>query len=233
MAWFEITNAHKGPQQSNSGTMNITTHVFVDFENVNDIDLGLIEGKPMHVTMMIGKNQKKLDLSLVRQIHRLSAQVELIEVGATGRNALDMTLAFYLGKAVQKFSGSHFYIVSGDHDYDALVSHLKALQHHVARCATFANLPGLPKPKKPVSKPTATAQSKPAPKVDRAAKLLERFKSTTNPSRPSTKSALSAHIKTALGKESTDGKIESLIKTLIDEKILQIDAKDKVLYAAK
>jgi len=74
--------------------------VFVDFENVPEVDLGLVEGKPVHVTILIGKNQKKIDLPLVQQIRRLAAQVELVEVGASGRNALDLTLAYYLGQAV-------------------------------------------------------------------------------------------------------------------------------------
>eukprot|EP01031_Cornospumella_fuschlensis_P013228 gene13228-biopygen11165 len=68
--------------------------VFVDFENVPALDLSAIEGKSARVTLLIGKNQKKLDLDLVRQIHRLAPQVDLVEVGASGHNALDLTLAF-------------------------------------------------------------------------------------------------------------------------------------------
>jgi hypothetical protein len=212
--------------------MNYTTHVFVDFENVSDIDLGLIDGKPVHVTLMIGKNQKKLNLSLVQQIHRLSAQVKLVEVGATGRNALDMTLAYYLGQAVQKFPTHQFHIVSGDKDYDALLAHLKTQQHKVTRCPHFDTVPGLPKTKKPVAKPAATSAAKPSPKADREAIVLERFISPTNTNKPSKKSALSSHLKTSLGKTATDAMVEELIRKLIDKKILQIDEHGKVLYGA-
>ncbi|MES1168419.1 MAG: hypothetical protein ABUL61_04545, partial [Oleiharenicola lentus] len=66
-----------------------TYFVFVDFENVPTADLGLVEGKPVHVTFLIGKKQTWLDLTLVKQIHRLATQVELVEVGASGHNALD------------------------------------------------------------------------------------------------------------------------------------------------
>jgi hypothetical protein len=66
--------------------------VFVDFENVHEVDLGLVEGKPVQVTLLIGKNQKKIDLALVQQIRRLAAQVALVEVGASGRNALDSAI---------------------------------------------------------------------------------------------------------------------------------------------
>ena len=47
-------------------TPALTHFVFVDLENVPVIDLGLVEGKPVHVTLMIGKNQKKMDLPLPR-----------------------------------------------------------------------------------------------------------------------------------------------------------------------
>ena len=94
----------------------LTHYVFVDFENVPEVNLGLIEGKPVQVTLLIGKNQKKLDLALVQQIRRLASQVELIEVGASGHNALDLPLAYYLGQAVQRCPDAHFHIVSKDKD---------------------------------------------------------------------------------------------------------------------
>ena len=117
--------------------------VFVDFENVPDVDLGLVEGKPVHVTLLIGKNQKKLDLTLVRQIHRLASQVELVEVGATGRNALDLTLAFYLGQSVHQRSSAQFHIVSKDQDFDPMIGHLVGRTVKVARCEAFHLLAGV------------------------------------------------------------------------------------------
>src|SRR4051812_27262518 len=76
-------------------------HVFVDFENVPSVDLSLIRGRPVDVTLLIGEKQRRLDLDLVRQIHEHATQVSLVEVGASGRNALDLVLAWHLGHAAE------------------------------------------------------------------------------------------------------------------------------------
>ncbi|MBI2498594.1 MAG: hypothetical protein HYV75_11965 [Opitutae bacterium] len=72
---------------------SFTHFVFVDFENVPSIDLALVAGKPVHVTLLIGKNQTKRETSLSVQLHAHAGQVAPIEVGASGRNALDMVLS--------------------------------------------------------------------------------------------------------------------------------------------
>lgn len=198
--------------------------VFVDFENVPKIDLGAVEGKAVHVTLLIGLNQKKLDLALVRQIHRLAAQVELVEVGASGRNALDLTLACYLGQAVQRTPAAQFCIVSKDKDFEPMIGHLQGQDVKVDRYDSFAALPFLPQPKKKA----ATVPVKPT--EDRRTKLIARLSNPHSPNRPSRRKALLAHLKNALGKESSDAKAEEFLRELIAGKILAIDAKDKVGY---
>jgi hypothetical protein len=212
---------------------SLTHRVFVDFENVSAINLSPIANRPVHVALLIGKNQTKLDLELVRQIHKLAQQVELIEVGAAGRNALDMTLACYLGRAVQQAPGDHFHIISGDKDYDPMVNHLRSVGTSVSRHSTFAALPFLPKPAKAAAAPKKSSPPAPAkPRIDRRPKLIARLSDAANHNRPSTRQALTAHIKTALGKESSEAGVAETIKQLCDRHILTIDAKDKVSYAA-
>ena len=180
--------------------------VFVDFENVPDVDLTLVENRSVHVTLLIGKHQKKLDLALVRQIHRLAGQVELVEVGATGRNALDLTLAFYLGQSVQQRRTAEFHIVSKDF---------------------------LPRPKPVASaKPAGVAAKASAtpkkPAEDRRAKVLARLRNPSSRNRPATESALRAHLKTALGKESSDDKVEDVLKQLRSDQGFKIEPDGKI-----
>ena len=40
-------------------------HVFVDFENVHQIDLSIIGAKSVYFTLLIGARQKKVDAELV------------------------------------------------------------------------------------------------------------------------------------------------------------------------
>ncbi len=208
--------------------------VFVDFENVPDVDLGLVEGKPVHVTLLIGKNQKKLDLALVRKIHRLASQVELVEVGASGHNALDLTLAFYLGQSFHQWPTAEFHIVSKDQDFEPMISHLTHRGLKVARCDAFHLLPFLPQ-----SKPTAPARSAASakaasankkPVVDKQTKVIARLKNPAAPNRPSTEKALRAHIETALGKESSPVMVEEVFAKLRHDHALTIEPGGKIIW---
>lgn len=220
----------------------IAHFVFVDFENVPDVDLGGVEGKPVHVTLLIGKNQGKIDFALVDQIHRLSAQVELVKVGASGRNALDLTLACYLGQEVQQNPGAEFYIVSKDRDFEPMIDHLRGKNIKVTRHDSFATLPFLPKPKKhsPVKVAAPVKTSAPGKAVasvqatsgdERFEKLVTRLKNNSAP-RPKKKSSLLAHINTVFGGKLNEMEQNQKLAELVRRGVLSIDAKDKVTYAA-
>ena len=202
-----------------------THFVFVDFENVPNVDLALVSGKPVHVTLLIGKNQTKLGIGLVQQIRRLAAQVELLEVGASGHNALDLTLAYYLGQAVQRAPNAQFCVVSKDKDFEPLLGHLCGNNVKVGRYESFEALPFHPPAKK-----AAVVAAKPPP--DRRAKVISRLMNPATANRPITKKGLLARIKTDLGKESSDAKVEDIFRELVERKRLTIDAKDKVRYNA-
>jgi PIN domain len=204
-------------------------YVFVDFENVPSVDLSAINGHPVHVTLLIGKNQKKLDTSFSLQLHRYSGQIHPIEVGAAGHNALDLTLAYYLGLAVQRAPGAQFCIVSKDKDFEPMIGHLSGQGINVARYGDFHLLPFL-RPPKPVIPPKSTPPTLPNPPEDRRAKVIARLRSPANRNRPSTLKALLAHIKTALGKEATDARAQEMVRELREKRALAIDANGKVSY---
>lgn len=212
------------------------THlVLVDFENVQAIDLGLIEGKAVHVTLLIGKSQQKLDLNLVRQIHRQHTQVAMVEVGGSGRNALDLTLAFYLGEAVARAPAVEFCIVSKDKDFDPMIAHLKTRSVNVGRFDAFTALPFLPvvpaPPKKTprIKKPLASSAEKNTPADEKLQKLITRLKNNLGP-RPKRKDSLLHHIGNAFGNKLSPEEQSDLLQQLIAGGVVQIDAMDKVTY---
>jgi len=204
--------------------------VFVDFENVPAVDLGVVEGKSVHVTLLIGKNQKRLDTAFSLQMHRCGDKVLPIEVGASGRNALDLTLAYYLGQAAQRTPSAHFYIVSKDKDFEALIEHLHGKGLKVVRCDSFASLPFLHRSNSAAAGKIVAAAGAKTPE-DRRAKVIARLKDPANRSRPANRKRLLAHLKTSLGKESSDAEIEAILRELIDTNALSIDSKGKVGYA--
>ncbi len=206
-------------------------HVFVDFENVPNIDLELIGGKDVHVTFLIGKNQTKISLDLVQCIRSYAAQVELIEVGASGHNALDLTLAYYLGQAVQRSPDTCFWIVSKDKDFGPMISHLhhRAVKVRVERCSGFDQLPFLQPTLKPKATQPSTTIAAAAP-VDRRTKLVARLRDSSAKNRPTKRAALSAHLKTSLGSKATDAEVAVLISELVEAGTIAIDPADKVSY---
>ncbi len=117
---------------------DFTHFIFVDFENVQDVDLALAKDKPVHVTLLIGAKQTKVPTKLATQLHTFAAQVAPIEVGGSGRNALDLTLAMYLGREIERHPQAAFVIVSRDQDFDPMIAHLKAAGARVERVPSFA-----------------------------------------------------------------------------------------------
>jgi len=204
-----------------------THFVFVDFENVPSVDLGLVAGKAVHVTLLIGKKQTKLELSLVQQIHRLAERVELVEVGASGHNALDMTLAYYLGQAVQRDPRAQFSIVSRDKDFEPMIGHLSSLGIRVARSDTFAAaFQSAPKKPAAAAKPAAPAKK---PPEDRLAKLIVSFKGRPQHC-PKKRTTLLHHIATFYGNKLSDSGIEEIVAKLIARGVISIGDKGKVTY---
>jgi hypothetical protein len=222
-------------------TLTVTHFVFVDFENVPEVDLAAIGGQPVQVTLLIGNKQKKIDLELVEQIQQFAAQVKLVKVGASGHNALDMTLACYLGRAIERAPRATFAIVSKDKDFAPMIAHLLDHEVEVARYDSFAALPFLHhrKPVLPAGRlaapPKSASGTKPVSPAkrsyeDRGARVMARLKNPQSRNRPADEAALRAHIKSALGKESSEAKVDDVVRQLREAGALTIDAKSKVAY---
>ena len=216
-------------------TLATPTHfIFVDFENVPNVDLDALSRRPVHVTLLIGKNQRKIDLDLALQFRTFANQVTPVQVGASGRNALDLTLACYLGRAIEQHPGAHFAIVSKDRDFDAMIVHLNANAVKVGRYDSFAEIPlsGAIKPAAPSPRPLASTKSaapKPSPE-NSSVRVMARLKNPANRHRPGDEAALRAYLRTGLGKSASDALVKDLMSALEKEHVVLIDAHGKVTY---
>jgi hypothetical protein len=148
-------------------------HVFVDYENVHGVDPAIIGSKTAHVTLLLGAKQTKLDATLVEKMLHHAANVELVRLKTSGRNAVDFALAYYLGRAVLADPCGYFHVVSKDKGYDALIEHLRSKHIHVRRNDDFTTLtfsaspksaptPARPPVEPPAPAPAATAAPAPA-----------------------------------------------------------------------
>lgn len=193
-------------------------HVFVDFENVHQVDRSVIGSKSVCFTLLLGARQTKLDVALVEKLMEHAASVQLVRLTSSGRNALDFTLAYYLGRAVLSDPSGYFHIVSKDTGYDPLIAHLRSRHIHAHRHDDFTTLTfsGLQKP--------SSAQSE-----DLFTRVLEHLrKNTTN--RPKRKKTLVSHLLALAGKTATEGDVLKLVESLREAGHLSLGDKDAVSY---
>ena len=186
------------------------SHVFVDFENVHQIDASVIGAKSVNFTLLLGAKQTKLDAGLVEKLMAHAASVQLIRLASSGKNALDFALAYYVGRTVSADPAAYIHIVSKDTGFDPLVEHLRSRHIHARRHDSFATLTvsGTPKAAPVAPKAGPAGQEEPLTRV------LERLrKNVTN--RPKRKNTLLSHLKSTLGKDATEAEAAKLLDTPI------------------
>src|SRR3954470_39479 len=118
--------------------MSRTNYIFVDYENVHEVDLDLLESKPVKVIIILGERHKSLPIKMVRQIQKFGKQVDLIEAGRSGRNALDFVLAYHVGVESTKNPEGVVHVVSRDTGFNALIDHLNKNAISAKRHESFA-----------------------------------------------------------------------------------------------
>ena len=196
-----------------------TNHVFVDFENVHEVDHSVIGSKATSVTLFLGAKNTKLDVTLVEKLLEHAASVQLVRLTSSGKNALDFTLAYYVGRAAITDPTGFFHIISRDAGFDPLIQHLRSRHIRACRHADFTAFThhGSPKPI-----PTPPAE-------DSLTRVLAHLrKNTTN--RPKRKTTLASHLLAHLGKNATEAEVALLIETLVQAGHLSIGDKGSVTY---
>ena len=222
-----------------SDTSRPVNHVFVDFENVPDIDVAVIGNKAVTFTLLLGSRQTKLDVSLVEKLLEHAASVELVRLTSPGKNALDFTLAYYVGRAVAADPTGYFHLISRDTGYDPLIEHLRSRNIRARRHADFSTLTfGAPaKASLPVP-PPATAEKlkihqKPKPQPpgldELGNQVLEHWRKPST-TRPRTKDKLVSYLVTHLGNKASGMWALELVEHLSRTGHLVIEDKGVVKY---
>jgi len=175
-------------------------YVFVDYENVHNVDLSLIGKKTVHLTLLLGARQTKLDAALVEKLMEHASSVQLVRLNSSGKNALDFALAYYVGRAVQADPNAYFHIISKDTGFDPLIEHLMSRQIRARRHADYTTLTFSAIPKPPAAGPDDLVFTVP----------------------------LASHL-AALCKKST-AEVDALIKKLQQAGHLRIGEKEAVTY---
>jgi PIN domain len=212
-------------------------HVFVDYENVHAVDPAIIGSQTMHVTLLLGAKKTTLDATVVEKLLRHAATMEMIRLTSSGRNALDFTLAYYIGRAVAADPTGRFHIVSKDKGYDPLIEHLRSRHVFARRHENFTALRSGAASKPavataPAAAPAAKSSARPGtpPSLESVAtQVLEHLrKPTTN--QPRTRNKLTSHLRSHLGKKITEAEVLQLVERLIQTGHLACDDKGRITY---
>ena len=120
-----------------------TNYVLVDFENVQPDSLAVLATGQFRVKVFVGASQAKgrISFELVHSMQTLGANAEYVKIARTGRNAVDMHIAYYIGRLLEKEPNAAIHIISKDTDFDPLIEYLRAKGSSCKRVKTITEIP--------------------------------------------------------------------------------------------
>jgi hypothetical protein len=118
------------------------TQVFlIDFENVQPDVLPALALEDVRVLVFVGPQQNKLPFALVDAVQKLGAKAEYVRVALAGKDALDMHIAYHLGRLAFQMPQAYFHVIAKDRDYDPLLLHLNDPIKRAAKWASLTDVP--------------------------------------------------------------------------------------------
>jgi len=195
-----------------------TNYVLVDFENVQP-DLSMLANTSFKVKVFFGAKQQegRVPFKLLDAMLALGGNVEPIKVMRSGSNAVDMHIAYYVGRLIEKEPNAVIHIISGDSDFDPLVEYLKANGVSCKRAKSTTEIAKLAHVKaQPVSRHPRTATPARKPHSDKLAPIIKQLHSLSG--KPATRKKLAQTIANYFrhhGGPLADAAIEHIIDELI------------------
>ncbi|MEY2466499.1 MAG: hypothetical protein QOD03_1020 [Verrucomicrobiota bacterium] len=170
-----------------------------------------IADKPIKVVLVLGERHKSLPVVFIKKLLKYAGQVQLVETGRSGKNALDLVLAHHIGEAKKADPHGFFHILSKDKDFDALIGHLKDNNVLAARRKSFSEIPMLMNTDERVGFVSTRFNPK---QVTRAKK----------------RATLESQIQAMFGKTLSGTELADTIKGLIAKKVIEIHASGEIIY---
>lgn len=198
-------------------------YILIDFENVQPSKIGTLDPGVYKIKVFHGAKQK-LAPELASALQPMGNAVEYIQIEGSGRNALDMHIAYYIGRLSVEEPGTVFHIVSKDKDYDPLIAHLKGKNIQCHRWSAFNSIPHA-RAATPKAAPTPRPAVKPKPALKAAAKATQALTAQVDEfvenlhkrahARPATLKALTSTIKSHFrGIAMDDKRVDAIVEEL-------------------
>jgi hypothetical protein len=153
-----------------------TNYVLVDFENVQPDSLAALANGQFKVKVFVGAAQARgrISFELSHSMQLLGANAEYIKIARTGKNAVDMHIAYYVGRVLEKDPHAVIHIISRDTDFDPLIEYLHAKGLSCKRVKSIGEIPKQVAPKPAASSPKGANKHTPhvpSPRRPHAEKL--------------------------------------------------------------
>jgi PIN domain len=200
-----------------------TNYVLVDFENVQPDSLEALASGAFRVKVFVGAQQARgrVSFEFSESMQKLGSHAEYVRIARSGPNAVDMHIAYYVGRLLEKESHAAVFVISRDTDFDPLVEYLQAKGSNCRRVKSIAELVKLiPKAVAPAAPKSASRAAPPSPakkaQSDRLAPIIKHLHSLRG--KPSTRKSLATTIG-AYFKQHGGALGDKVVEQLIDELI--------------
>jgi len=202
-------------------------YVLIDYENVPVKSLALLKGEDFRVYVFLGPKNNKISADLAIAMQGRGNLAQYIKLDASGNNALDYHITYYLGKLAASDPGGAFYIISKDTGFDSLIAHIKKSHVDCLRAVAIDALPccamvsnAIIKKVKSKASETATAVKKNTSElVGRVVANLIKRKSAV----PRTVKTLRSTIQNLSGKQYSEKEIEVVFNRLVKKGVVTVE----------
>ena len=179
--------------------------LLIDYENVLQVDISKIDKESYNVKIFVGASQNKIPFDLVTAAQAFGPNIEWVKIDASGKNALDFHIAYFLGKYSQTHPKQKFIVLSKDTGFDPLI---RFLNKNGIVCSRINSLLELD---------TNTRKDK--PKDSEVEKVTKNLKKIDSNKRPRTRTTLTKHVKTVLNTD-IDFEVQNTMDSLFMQGIV-------------
>lgn len=204
-----------------------TNYVLIDFENVQPKDLALLKADHFKVKIFLGANQTKISVDLATALHALGERAQYIRLDASGQNALDFHIAYYIGAISATDPTAFFHVISKDTGFDPLLRYLKTKGTFSSRTVAIADIPIL-KAAEAQNGGVAPKEVKPTASADRMQLAIDHLVKQ-KAAKPRTEKTLKTSLHNLFKKEISDSEINRLFDGLKKSGVVKQEA-TKVSY---
>ncbi|MFC1950852.1 PIN domain-containing protein [Chloroflexota bacterium] len=183
--------------------------LFVDYENVQNIDLDFIKKESLETIVFVGKSQKKIPFEIVQKAQQLGKLITWHQIEGQGSNALDFHIAFLLGHLTATDAGkeNEYIVLSKDKGFDPLLRYVQKERYNCRRINSLLELQN------------GTIDTSSNKNLEKALEILGKIE---KPKRPRNRNTLFKYIQNILGNKTPEQETTTVIDRLfIDDKLTE------------